>query len=112
MNLLTFTEEEDKQEKGRLIYRLHENGKVVCTAVLLGRGNLEDIHSDPKGRGFGTKMLEYVKRKALENELSNVSVSAIADDDRVRHFFEKNGYELTPDPQCSGESKGKKTLGE
>ena len=110
--MLSFTEEEDKQEKGRLIYRLYENGKVVCTAVLLGRGSLEDISSDPKGMGFGTKMLEYIEKKALENELSNVSVSAIADDERLRHFFQKNGYELAPDPQCSGESKGKKTLKE
>ena len=77
-----------------------------CFAVVA----ILNIFSNPKGIGFGTKMLEYIEKKALENGLSNVNVSAIADDDRVRHFFEKNGYGLAPDPQCSGESNGSKVL--
>lgn len=110
MHLRSFTEEEDKQEKGRLTYRLYENGKVVCTAVLYGRGSLVDILSSPKDKGFGTMMLEYIEKKALESGLPRITVTAIADDERVRHFFERNGYKLTTDPQCSGESEGEKIL--
>jgi GNAT superfamily N-acetyltransferase len=100
---------EKEEENGFITYRLYAN---VCTAVLMGRGNLQKIHSNPKGAGFGTKMLRYFEKKALEKGLTKitVTVSAIADDERVRHFFEKNGYKLTPDPQCSGESYGEKIL--
>ena len=64
------------------------------------------------------KCLGYFEKKALEKGLekgltkTTVTVSAIADDEKVRHFFEKNGYKLTPDPQCSGESEGEKILKE
>jgi hypothetical protein len=100
---------EIEKENGWTTYRLYAN---VCTAVLMGRGNLQKIHSNPKGAGFGTRMLEYFEKKALEEGLTKVTVSAIADDEKVEHFFEKNCYTLTPDPQCSGESEGKKTLKE
>jgi GNAT superfamily N-acetyltransferase len=103
-----FVEKED--ENGFITYRLYANDANVCTAAIFGRGNLQKIHSNPKGAGFGTKMLGYFEKKALEKGLTKVTVSAIADDERVRHFFEKNGYKLTPDPQCSGESEGEKIL--
>lgn len=108
--MLSFAEEEDEEEKGKWIYRLYEDSKVVCTAVLFGRGNLLSICSNPKGKGFGKKMLEYFEKKALESNLHEVTVSAIADDERVKRFFEKNGYKLSPDSQCLGESEGEKTL--
>lgn len=94
-------------EGGQVTYRLYSN---VCTAILLGRANLRIIHSNPKGEGFGTKMLNHIEKKALENGLTRVTVSAIADDEKVKHFFEKNEYKLTPDPQCAGESEGEKIL--
>lgn len=100
---------EKEEENGWTTYRLYAN---VCTAVLMGSGNLQKIHSNPKGAGFGTKMLGYFEKKALEKGLTKVTVSAIADDEKVKHFFEKNGYKLTPDPQCSGESEGEKILKE
>ncbi|MGD0028076.1 MAG: GNAT family N-acetyltransferase [Candidatus Bathyarchaeia archaeon] len=97
----------EKEEKGFITYRLYAN---VCTAVLMGRGNLMKISSNPKGMGFGTKMLEYVEEKAKEEGLPKVTVSAIADDHRVKHFFEKNHYKLTPDREVAGESEGEKDL--
>jgi GNAT superfamily N-acetyltransferase len=98
---------EKREDCGQISYKLYAN---VCRALLVGRGHLMNIDSDPKGAGFGTKMLEYVEKKAVENGLPEVTVSAIADEEKVRHFFEKNGYKLTPDPQCAGESEGKKLL--
>lgn len=102
-----FVEKEEKN--GFITYRLYAN---VCTAVLMGRADLQKIHSNPKGFGFGTKMLGYFEKKAIEEKATKVTVSAIADDERVRLFFKKNGYKLKPDPQCSGESVGEKTLKE
>jgi hypothetical protein len=34
----------------------------------------------------------------------------VADDKRLKHFFEKNGYLLSPDPQVGGEFQGEKKL--
>lgn len=97
--------DEKEEENGFITYRLYAN---VCTAVLMGRGNLIKICSNPKGMGFGTKMLEYFEKKAVEKGLPKITVSAIADDEKVKHFFEKKGFKLTPDQH--GEFEGEKTL--
>jgi len=55
---------------GEITYQVHINGKLACEAVLLGRDCLMNINSSPPKRGYGTKMMEYIEKKALENDFT------------------------------------------
>lgn len=104
---LTFYE---KEENGQITCQLHKNGKIVCEAVLLGRGHLMNIWSNPTNKGYGTKMLEYIEKIAFEKGLRKFTVSQIKDDKKVKGFFEKRGYKLKQNAQVSDEFDGEKSL--
>jgi hypothetical protein len=60
---------EEKGENSFITYRLYAN---VCTAVLISRGDLQKIFSNPKDMGFGTQMLEYIENFGLENGFTKI----------------------------------------
>jgi len=95
---------------GEITYQLHVEGKLACEAVLLGRNCLMNINSYPPKRGYGTKMMEYLEKKALENGFTMMKVTDIKDDKDVKDFFEKRGYKLEPHPEIQDEFIAKKKL--
>jgi len=68
------------------------------------------IDSHPSKRGHGTKMMDYLEKKALEDGYSTFEVTDIKDDECVKDFFKKRGYELKPHPQILDEFIAKKKL--
>jgi hypothetical protein len=103
----TFSESE---VDGEITYQLYVNGKLACEAVLLGRNCLANINSYPPKQGHGTKMLEYLEKKALENGFAFVEVLDIKDDKDVKGFLEKRGYDLRPHPRIEDEFVATKKL--
>jgi RimJ/RimL family protein N-acetyltransferase len=100
----------EKEESGQITYEERTNGKTVCTAILIGRGHLFKIGSNPTGMGYGTKMLVHIEKNALREGLAKIIVSQIKDDERVKRFFEKNGYKLKPDADIPDEFEGEKKI--
>ena len=68
------------------------------------------IHSYPSKHGHGTKMIDYLEKKALEDCYSTFEVTDIKDDECVKDFFKKRGYELKPHPQIPDEFTARKKL--
>lgn len=100
----------ENEVDGQITIQLHVNGKLACEAVLLCRECLMTIDSYPPKRGYGTKMMDYFEKKALEHGFSTVEVREIKDDEGVKDFFRKRGYVLTPNPQILDEFNGTKKL--
>lgn len=100
----------ESEVDGQITVQLHVNGKLACEAVLLGRNCLMTIDSYPSKHGHGTKMMDYLEKKALEEDYSTFEVTDIKDDRCVKAFFEKRGYELKPHPEIQDEYIARKKL--
>lgn len=100
----------EETKNDMVIYRLRVKNKIVCTAELMERCQLLKIWSNPRCRGFGTKMLEYIEQTALESACRKMTVLYIKNDERATRFFERRGYKLGPDPQIPSGFTGEKSL--
>lgn len=98
----------EKEEDGQYTYELYIHGKVVNRAKLLGRGFLIKLDSFPPMCGYGTKMMNYVEKRALEHNISTIDITQISDD--AKGFFTKRGYELRPHPDILDEFEATKKL--
>jgi hypothetical protein len=81
------------------LYKRYNDEKIVCVATLLGRNCLFVINSCLPKRGYGTKMMDYAEKKALEDNCSTMEVRDIKDEKYVKDFFIKRNYVLKPHPE-------------
>jgi len=100
----------EKDIDGQITCQLHIDDRLACEAELLGRNCLMNINSYPPKRGYGTKMMEYLEKKAVENGFATMEVTDIKDEQYLKDFLTKRGYKLRPHHRIPDEFEATKEL--
>lgn len=88
---------EDEFDRGYLMYGYILGNKIVGFLSLYKEENILHINDivilpEYQNKGFGSRLMQYAKEKAMESDCSKLALGMVRDNVKLKEWYEKEGF--------------------